>query len=190
MPGGVRSHSRPHGLEPRFDQLLVLPDREMHKPVDSALRPRDAACVDVLPQKLSGIASVCRLLRRDVPSLARGSLVELVPVRPLGFGGDHSRNGTLGSVSCRAVPRCAPGAAIRSRLPQVSPTIRWSERTFNPETTLADCSFRRHQIGIDVVLEPPTLRRDRRRKKLDLLLKSLRKHPIMCVLRLRLEEML
>jgi predicted transcriptional regulator of viral defense system len=44
-------------------------------------------------------------------------------------------------------------------------------RIYDPEKTLADCFRYRNQIGMDVVLEAMRLWRERRRKKLDVLLK-------------------
>ena len=44
-------------------------------------------------------------------------------------------------------------------------------RIYDPEKTLADCFRYRNQIGMDVVLEALRLWRERRRKKLDVLLK-------------------
>lgn len=103
MPGGVRNRSRPHGPKPRCDQLLVLTGREMHEPMDSALRPRDSASVEVFPQKLSRAACVRRLLRRDVPGQACGSFVKLVAVWPPGLGGHHAQNEIWGFVLCGAL---------------------------------------------------------------------------------------
>lgn len=47
-------------------------------------------------------------------------------------------------------------------------------RIYDPEKTLADCFRFRNQIGMDVVLEALRLWRDRRRRKLDVLLKYAR----------------
>jgi predicted transcriptional regulator of viral defense system len=47
-------------------------------------------------------------------------------------------------------------------------------RIYDPEKTLADCFRYRNQIGMDVVLEAVRLWRERRRKKLDALLKYAR----------------
>ena len=47
-------------------------------------------------------------------------------------------------------------------------------RIYDPEKTLVDCFRYRNQIGIDVVLEALRLWRERRRKKLDVLLKYAR----------------
>jgi predicted transcriptional regulator of viral defense system len=44
-------------------------------------------------------------------------------------------------------------------------------RIYDPEKTLADCFRYRNQLGMDVVLEALRLWRERRRKKLDVLLK-------------------
>ena len=44
-------------------------------------------------------------------------------------------------------------------------------RIYDPEKTLADCFRYRNQVGMDVVLEALRLWRERRRKKLDVLLK-------------------
>jgi predicted transcriptional regulator of viral defense system len=47
-------------------------------------------------------------------------------------------------------------------------------RIYDPEKTLADCFRYRNQLGMDVVLEALRLWRERRRKKLDALLKYAR----------------
>lgn len=47
-------------------------------------------------------------------------------------------------------------------------------RIYDPEKTIADCFRYRNQIGMDVVLEALRLWRERRRKKLDALLKYAR----------------
>jgi predicted transcriptional regulator of viral defense system len=49
-----------------------------------------------------------------------------------------------------------------------------SVRIYDPEKTLADCFRYRNQLGMDVVLEALRLWRERRRKKLDALLKYAR----------------
>ena len=49
-----------------------------------------------------------------------------------------------------------------------------SVRIYDPEKTLTDCFRYRNQIGMDVVLEAMRLWRERRRKKLDVLLKYAR----------------
>ena len=47
-------------------------------------------------------------------------------------------------------------------------------RIYDPEKTLADCFRYRNKIGMDVTLEAMRLWRERRRKKLDALLKYAR----------------
>jgi predicted transcriptional regulator of viral defense system len=47
-------------------------------------------------------------------------------------------------------------------------------RIYDPEKTLADCFRYRNQLGLDVVLEALRLWRERRRRKLDVLLKYAR----------------
>lgn len=49
-----------------------------------------------------------------------------------------------------------------------------SVRIYDPEKTLVDCFRYRNQVGMDVVLEAVRLWRERRRKKLDALLKYAR----------------
>lgn len=49
-----------------------------------------------------------------------------------------------------------------------------SVRIYDPEKTLVDCFRYRNQIGMDVVLEALRLWRDRRRRKLDVLLRYAR----------------
>lgn len=49
-----------------------------------------------------------------------------------------------------------------------------SVRIYDEEKTLADCFRYRNQLGMDVVLEALRLWRERRRKKLDVLLKYAR----------------
>lgn len=62
-------------------------------------------------------------------------------------------------------------------------------RIYDPEKTLVDCFRYRNQLGMDVVLEALRLWRERRRKKLDVLLKYARMRHIERVLRPYLEVM-
>jgi predicted transcriptional regulator of viral defense system len=62
-------------------------------------------------------------------------------------------------------------------------------RIYDPEKTLADCFRYRNQIGMDVVLEAMRLWRDRRRKKLDALLKYTRMRHVERAMRPYLEAM-
>jgi predicted transcriptional regulator of viral defense system len=64
-----------------------------------------------------------------------------------------------------------------------------SVRIYDPEKTLADCFRYRNQIGMDVVLEAIRLWRDRRRKKLDVLLKYARMRHVERAMRPYLEAM-
>ena len=63
-------------------------------------------------------------------------------------------------------------------------------RIYDPEKTLADCFRYRNQIGMDVVLEALRLWRERRRKKLDALLKYARMRHVERSMRPYLEAML
>ena len=60
-------------------------------------------------------------------------------------------------------------------------------RIYDPEKTLADCFRYRNQIGMDVVLEALRLWRERRRKKLDILLKYARMRHVESTMRPYLE---
>jgi predicted transcriptional regulator of viral defense system len=62
-------------------------------------------------------------------------------------------------------------------------------RVYDPEKTLADCFRYRNQIGMDVVLEALRLWRERRRKKLDALLKYARVRHVERAMRPYLEAM-
>jgi predicted transcriptional regulator of viral defense system len=62
-------------------------------------------------------------------------------------------------------------------------------RVYDPEKTLADCFRYRNQIGMDVVLEALRLWRERRRKKLDALLKYARLRHVERAMRPYLEAM-
>jgi predicted transcriptional regulator of viral defense system len=62
-------------------------------------------------------------------------------------------------------------------------------RIYDPEKTLADCFRYRNQIGMDVVLEALRLWRERRRKKLDALLKYARMRHVERAIRPYLEAM-
>jgi predicted transcriptional regulator of viral defense system len=62
-------------------------------------------------------------------------------------------------------------------------------RIYDPEKTLADCFRYRNQIGMDVVLEAIRLWRERRRKKLDALLKYARMRHVARAMRPYLEAM-
>ncbi len=63
-------------------------------------------------------------------------------------------------------------------------------RIYNPEKTLADAFRYRNQLGMDVVLEALRLWRERRRKKLDVLLKYARMRHVERAMRPYLEAML
>jgi len=63
-------------------------------------------------------------------------------------------------------------------------------RIYDPEKTLVDCFRYRNQIGMDVVLEGLRLWRDRRKKKLDALLKYARMRHVERAMRPYLEAML
>jgi hypothetical protein len=52
----------------------MLSRREVHEPVDPALRPRHAPREDVLPQQVRRVARLGRLPRRDVPGLPDSDL--------------------------------------------------------------------------------------------------------------------
>jgi predicted transcriptional regulator of viral defense system len=62
-------------------------------------------------------------------------------------------------------------------------------RIFDPEKTLADCFRYRNQLGTDVVLEALRLWRERRRKKLDALLKYARMRHVERAMRPYLQAM-
>ncbi|MEK7704892.1 MAG: type IV toxin-antitoxin system AbiEi family antitoxin domain-containing protein [Myxococcota bacterium] len=62
-------------------------------------------------------------------------------------------------------------------------------RIYDPEKTLADCFRYRNQIGMDVVLEALRVWRERRRKKLDVLLKYARMRHVERAMRPYLEAM-
>jgi predicted transcriptional regulator of viral defense system len=62
-------------------------------------------------------------------------------------------------------------------------------RIYDPEKTLADCFRYRNQLGMDVVLEALRLWRERRRKKLDVLLKYARMRHVERAMRPYLELM-
>jgi predicted transcriptional regulator of viral defense system len=62
-------------------------------------------------------------------------------------------------------------------------------RVYDPEKTLADCFRYRNQIGMDVVLEAIRQWRERRRKKLDALLKYARMRHVERAMRPYLEVM-
>ena len=62
-------------------------------------------------------------------------------------------------------------------------------RIYDPEKTLVDCFRYRNQIGMDVVLEAMKLWRERRRKKLDALLKYARMRHVERAMRPYLETM-
>jgi predicted transcriptional regulator of viral defense system len=62
-------------------------------------------------------------------------------------------------------------------------------RIYDPEKTLADCFRYRNQIGMEVVLEALRLWRERRRKKLDVLLKYARMRHVESAMRPYLEAM-
>lgn len=64
-----------------------------------------------------------------------------------------------------------------------------SVRIYDPEKTLADCFRYRNQLGMDVVLEALRLWRERRRKKLDVLLKYARIRHVERTMRPYLEAM-
>lgn len=63
-------------------------------------------------------------------------------------------------------------------------------RIYDPEKTLVDCFRYRNQIGMDVVLEAMKLWRERRKKKLDVLLKYARMRHVERGMRPYLEAML
>lgn len=62
-------------------------------------------------------------------------------------------------------------------------------RIYDPEKTLVDCFRYRNQIGMDVVLEAMKLWRERRRKRLDVLLKYARMRHVERAMRPYLETM-
>lgn len=62
-------------------------------------------------------------------------------------------------------------------------------RVYDPEKTLVDCFRYRNQLGMDVVLEALRLWRERRRKKLDVLLKYARMRHVERAMRPYLEAM-
>lgn len=62
-------------------------------------------------------------------------------------------------------------------------------RIYDPEKTLADCFRYRNQLGMDVVLEALRFWRERRRKKLDALLKYARMRHVERAIRPYLEAM-
>ena len=62
-------------------------------------------------------------------------------------------------------------------------------RIYDPEKTLVDCFRYRNQIGMDVTLEALRLWRERRRKKLDVLLKYARMRRVERAMRPYLEAM-
>lgn len=62
-------------------------------------------------------------------------------------------------------------------------------RLYDPEKTLADCFRYRNRLGMDVVLEALKLWRERRRKKLDVLLKYARMRHVERTMRPYLEVM-
>ncbi|HYO94827.1 MAG TPA: type IV toxin-antitoxin system AbiEi family antitoxin domain-containing protein [Polyangiaceae bacterium] len=62
-------------------------------------------------------------------------------------------------------------------------------RIYDPEKTIADCFRYRNQIGMDVVLEAMRLWRERRRRKLDALLKYARMRHVERAMRPYLEAM-
>lgn len=64
-----------------------------------------------------------------------------------------------------------------------------SVRVYDPEKTLVDCFRYRNQIGMDVVLEALRFWRERRRKKLDVLLKYARMRHVERAMRPYLEAM-
>ena len=64
-----------------------------------------------------------------------------------------------------------------------------SVRIYDPEKTLTDCFRYRNQIGMDVVLEALRLWRERRRRKLDALLKYARMRHVERAMRPYLEAM-
>jgi predicted transcriptional regulator of viral defense system len=63
-------------------------------------------------------------------------------------------------------------------------------RVYDPEKTLVDCFRYRNQLGMDVVLEALRLWRERRKKKLDVLLKRARMRHVERAMRPYLEAML
>jgi predicted transcriptional regulator of viral defense system len=62
-------------------------------------------------------------------------------------------------------------------------------RAYDPEKTLVDCFRYRNQLGMDVVLEALRLWRERRKKKLDVLLKYARMRHVERAMRPYLEAM-
>jgi hypothetical protein len=62
-------------------------------------------------------------------------------------------------------------------------------RIYVPEKTLADCFRYRNQVGLDVVREAMRLWRERRRKKLDLLLRYARMRHVERAMRPYLEPL-
>lgn len=64
-----------------------------------------------------------------------------------------------------------------------------SVRIYDPEKTLVDCFRYRHQLGMDVVLEALRLWRERRRRRLDVLLKHARMRHVERAMRPYLEAM-
>jgi predicted transcriptional regulator of viral defense system len=62
-------------------------------------------------------------------------------------------------------------------------------RIYDPEKTLADCFRYRNQIGMDVVLEAMRLWRERRRKKLDVLIEYARMRHVERAMRPYLEAL-
>jgi predicted transcriptional regulator of viral defense system len=62
-------------------------------------------------------------------------------------------------------------------------------RIYDPEKTIVDCFYHRNRIGVDVVLEALSLWRDRRRKKLDVLLRYARMRRVERTMRPYLETM-
>jgi len=62
-------------------------------------------------------------------------------------------------------------------------------RVYDPEKTLVDCFRYRNQLGMDVVLEALRLWRERRKKKLDVLLKYARMRHVEQAMRPYLEAM-
>jgi predicted transcriptional regulator of viral defense system len=64
-----------------------------------------------------------------------------------------------------------------------------SVRVYDPEKTLTDCFRYRNQLGMDVVLEAIRLWRERRRKKLDALLKYARMRHVERAMRPYVETM-
>ena len=99
--GLMREHTLTLGPQPDDDEVLVLSRWKVNQPVNPASDSSNAPSFDVLEEQLRRVASLRRLLCREVTVLRARLLVKAVPIR----AGGHAQKVTVGLVLCKFASR-------------------------------------------------------------------------------------